>query len=79
MRNNFLSCCFMLGSAPGAKDVVIPPPNVSNLKKPPVTTGAAGAVTIEAAAAVATEETVTTGKDSSGLICYAYTRLRIYV
>ena len=69
----------MLGSAPGAEDVVIPTANASDLKKLPVTTVADGAVAIDAAAAGATEETVTTGKDFSGLICYAYTRLRIYV
>ena len=69
-----LSCSFMLGMAPGAKEVVVPTANMSHLKETPGKAVANGAVAIDEAAGVA-EETVTTGKDSSGLSCYAY---RIY-
>ena len=61
----------MLGMAPGAKEVVVPTANMSHLKETPGKAVANGAVAIDEAAGVA-EETVTTGKDSSGLSCYAY-------
>ena len=69
----------MLGRAPGAKEIVSPTANASDLKKPPGTTVVDGAVAIDAAAAGGTEETVTTGKDLSGLICYAFTHIRVCV
>ena len=59
----------MLGLAPGAKEVVVPTPKMSHLKETPGKAVANGAVAIDEAAGVAAE-TVTTGKDLSGLSCY---------